>query len=221
MTHPPPKPDRSANPLEPHNLLRAYSLGAFMMADPDTGSHNFYCCDPRAVLPFHAFHCPRSLRKLIRRKHFQIRSNTAFSQVMRHCSRPRRADDQPWISPQMIAAYSTLHDLGFAHSIEAYLGDTLVGGIYGVSIHAAFFAESMFCLPQRGGSNASKVCLAALVSHLRNRHYLLLDVQLANPHTEQFGVVNISHADFTQQLQNALAATNVCWYPFPSDEPRP
>lgn len=172
----------------------------------------WYSPDPRAVLPLAdgALHVPRSLAKTIRQEKFEITTDRAFQRVMVECARPRTAEAEggAWISDEMIRAYTELHRLGFAHSVEAWRGQgsdaMLVGGLYGVSIGAAFFAESMFCRPASGGTDASKVCLVRLAEHARRCGYMLLDVQLANPHTQRFGVVEVSRKAFLDHLQTAI-----------------
>jgi leucyl/phenylalanyl-tRNA--protein transferase len=193
--------------LSPANLLNAYAHGVFPMADSRDGEVSWYTADPRAILPLDAFHVPRGLRRVLRRRPFDIRMDTAFREVMIGCSEPRLADGDTWINLPIIAAYGQLHDLGYAHSVEAWSYDgQLVGGLYGVSIGGAFFGESMFSRV----SDASKVCLFHLVEHLRARGYALLDVQFHNPHLQQFGVIEITAAEYLARLREAIAL-DVTW----------
>lgn len=194
-------------------LLSAYRRGWFPMADPATGWIEWYSPDPRAVFPLDAFHVPRNLEREIRRRRFDIRSDTAFEAVMRACAEPRGGEDGRWIDEQMIAAYLALHRLGHAHCLEAWLDDALVGGLYGVQLGGAFFGESMFSRPARGGTNASKVCLAHLVRWMRHRGFQLLDTQFRTPHLEQFGCVEIRRRDYLSVLAQAVDR-DVSWGTF-------
>lgn len=178
----------------------------------EPGPIRWYNPDPRAVLPLEPgrFHVSRSLRRTIRSGRFALTADTDFEGVIRACAEPRPGREESWIDERIIAAYTALHRAGHAHSIEARLagageGAPLVGGIYGVHLGAAFFAESKFSRPELGGTDASKVCLAALVAHLRRRGFELLDVQLWNPHTAQFGVVEIPRGEFLARLERAIA----------------
>lgn len=170
------------------------------MTDPD-GVTRWYSADPRGVLPLEQFHCPRTLRQIVRQQRFEIRINTAFESVMRFCKDVPRNDTQSsWISQELIQAYTQLHQLGYAHSVEAWQRGELVGGLYGVALGGAFFGESMF----HRVSNASKVCLVHLVHRLRERGYVLLDTQMVTEHMAQFGATHIPASDYLQQLQQAL-----------------
>lgn len=150
-------------PLTPRMLLSAYAQGYFPMGDPESGEIHWYSPDPRGHLPLDSFHVPDSLRKRVRSGVFEIRLDTEFEEVMRQCARPRRGQPETWINEEIIRAYVDAHRRGFAHSVEAWRQGRLVGGLYGMSIHAAFFGESMFSRPDLGGTDASKVCLVALV----------------------------------------------------------
>lgn len=186
--------------LHPDVLLHAYAVGAFPMADPD-GVIRWYVADPRGVLPLDQFHCPRTLRQLVRQGKFDIRINCDFEATMRGCKDAVRPEGHGgWINEELVQAYVRLHKLGYAHSVEAYLDNQLVGGLYGVAIGGAFFGESMF----HRVSNASKVCLVHLVERLRQRGYVLLDTQMVTDHMRQFGTTHISGNDYQRQLQAAL-----------------
>jgi len=199
-------------------ILHAYCQGIFPMADPDTNLIHWYRPDPRAVIPLDAFHCSRSLRKSIRQRPFTITSDRDFEGVMRQCAAPRSDDDQTWINQDIIHTYTELHQHGFAHSIEAYNEqDQLVGGLYGIRIRGAFFAESMFCVPDKGGTNASKICLTALVDHMNQRAFTLLDVQYTNPLLEHFGCVEITCDEYINRLNSALQQEHTDWHPFSFD----
>jgi leucyl/phenylalanyl-tRNA---protein transferase len=218
-----------ANPVEA--LLTAYRQGYFPMADPDArGRHagriRWFNPDPRGIIPIEpadietSFHIPRRLRDRVRSGRFEITSDTAFCEVITACAAPRRAEPKSWIDATIIEAYTALHSAGHASSIEAWLpgdGDrVLVGGLYGVRIGAAFFAESKFSRPALGGTDASKVCLVHLVLHLRRRGYTLLDTQFWNPHIAQFGCTEIPRDEYLARLAAAVDR-QVTWGPF---EPR-
>ena len=186
------------------------------MGDPDTGRIDWYSPDPRGIIPLHppdAFHVPRNLAREVRKQQFLIRSDTAFEQVMRNCATDRDESNPSWINDAIIAAYCELHYTGHAHSVEAWLDGELVGGLYGVHIGAAYFGESMFSLPSKGGSNSSKVCLVHLVNWLRVRGFTLLDTQFRNEHLDQFGCVEIPAEEYLLLLEDAVSR-NVQWGEF-------
>lgn len=191
------------------------------MADPPglgRRALRVYRPDPRAVLPLvpGGLHVPRTVARVMRRERFRLTSDRAFREVMAACAeiRPDRGGTEAsWISGEMIDAYTALHEAGHAHSIEAWRAgkdgrEALVGGVYGVSIGAAFFAESMFCHPAAGGSGASSVCLVTLAEHLRVCGYQLLDVQVVNPHTRRFGVIEFSGRRFAFLLDRAVRSAD-------------
>jgi leucyl/phenylalanyl-tRNA--protein transferase len=198
-------------PLPPHAdperpdatlLAWAYRQGIFPMAEPESGGIDWYSPDPRAVIPLEAFHVPRSLARVVRQGRFQIRSDTAFEVVMRRCAGGRA--EGSWIDERLVRAYVDLHRRGGAHSVEAWRDDELVGGLYGVHLGGAFFGESMFCRPDIGGRDASKVCLVHLVQRLRDRGFSLLDTQFWNPHMAQFNCVEIPRREYLRRLGAAL-----------------
>lgn len=182
------------------SILNAYAQGAFPMAD-EQGKLRWYTADPRGVLPLDAFAPPRSLRQVWRRGKFEIRVNSAFRATMTAC-RERRLE-QTWISPELIELYVELHQLGFAHSVEAWLDNKLAGGLYGVAMGGAFFGESMFHYV----TDASKVALYALVERLRERDFALLDTQAVTQHLRRFGAIEIPAADYLDRLHAALPLT--------------
>lgn len=203
-------------PLTTARLLAAYRRGWFPMADPLTGAIEWFNPDPRAIFPLappEAFHIPASLARLVRSDCLEIRCDTAFEAVMRACAVPRDTEDLTWIDQRMVDAYTALHAAGHAHSIEAWIDDRLVGGLYGVHIGAGFMGESMFCRPADGGSNASKVCLVHLVRWLRHRGFLLLDTQFSTDHLSQFGCIEIPRDDYFPLLAKAVAR-DVTWGDF-------
>ncbi len=191
-------------------LLAAYRRGWFPMADPDTGDIEWFSPDPRAILPLEAFHVPATLRREVRRRRFEIGSDLAFTDVMRACAAPRAREGGSWIDDTLIEAYAGLFAAGHAHSVEARLVGRLVGGLYGVSIGGAFFGESMFSLPDLGGTNASKVCLVHLVERLLRRGFILLDTQFSTEHLEQFGCIEIPRREYLKRLAEATSL-DVSW----------
>ena len=174
------------------------------------GRIRWYTADPRGVIPLDQFHVPSSLRQVVRQKRFEIRVDNDFEQTMRNCMLAR--PEGTWINEDLIAAYVTLHRLGFAHSVEAYRDGGLVGGLYGIHIGSAFFGESMFSLPAQGGTNASKVCLVHLMQRLREAGFTLVDAQFHNPHLEQFGLSEIPLPEYLERLKSAI--TRECRWPF-------
>jgi leucyl/phenylalanyl-tRNA--protein transferase len=181
--------------IDPEVLLQGYRLGVFPMAMAD-GAIEWFSPDPRAILPLAEFHVPHGLGRVFVKGLFEIRLDTAFVEVMRQCARR----PETWISDEIIASYAQLHQLGHAHSIEAWQDGKLAGGLYGVSIGGAFFGESMF----HHVRDASKVALLGLVEHLRARKFILLDTQWKTPHLEQFGAVEIPRAKYLHLLSTAV-----------------
>jgi len=194
-------PPRVSRVFGPTELLDCYRRGVFPMAD----SHDdprLFLVDPdlRGVLPLDRFHVSKSLRKVIRRDVFEIRIDTAFSRVMELCAEAAPNRPNTWINAPILNLYSSLHRAGQAHSVEAWREGELVGGLYGVSLKAAFFGESMFSR----ATDASKVALAHLVARLRAGGYRLLDTQFVTGHLETFGVEEVPREDFHVLLRDAL-----------------
>jgi leucyl/phenylalanyl-tRNA---protein transferase len=186
--------------LTPELLLYGYCQGIFPMAHDD-GQIYWYDPDPRAILPLETFRASRSLRRTVKRGRFQITINQAFAAVIHACAQARPGRDETWISPEIMTAYSQLHDLGFAHSVESWLDGRLVGGLYGVAIRGLYAGESMFSEV----SDASKVALVHLVDGLVKGNFQLLDVQFATPHLVQFGAIEIPKLEYQVRLAQALA----------------
>jgi leucyl/phenylalanyl-tRNA--protein transferase len=186
--------------LSSERLLLAYSAGIF----PWYGEGLpilWHSPDPRAVLRPEALHVSRSLRKLLRRGVYQVRLDTAFARVISRCAEvPRKGGGGTWITADMRDAYVRLHEQGFAHSAEAWQGDRLVGGLYGVSLGAAFFGESMFALRP----DASKVAFVRLVETLAAWGFLLIDCQQHTPHLARFGAEAWPRRRFLRELARAL-----------------
>ncbi len=185
-------------------LLRVYASGIFPMVDPRSGAIGYYSPDPRALIPLDRFHVPRSLARVIAKRPFELRTDTAFERVIRACAEPRPGRRETWLDERLIAAYVELHERGFAHSVEAHRDEQLVGGLYGVHIGAAFFGESMFSRPEQGGTDASKVCLVELVRILREGGFTLLDTQFTTRHLERFGCVEVPRARYLELLEEAI-----------------
>jgi len=169
------------------------------MAD-HAGEIHFYTADPRGILPLNAFHVPQTLRQLMRKTPpvFEVRVDYDFKGTMRGCMTGHEGGS--WINLDLIDAYGSLHEMGFAHSVEAWKDGELVGGLYGVSLGGAFFGESMFTR----ASDASKVCLVHLVNRLNERGYLLLDTQATTTHLRRFGAIDISAGEYRQRLRKAM-----------------
>jgi len=176
-------------------LLHAYRLGIFPMA-MEKGEIRWFSPDPRTILPLDRFHIPHGLKRERRVRALEIRVNTRFDEVIHACA--ERSDT--WINEEIIESYNNLHALGWAHSVEAWSTDELVGGLYGVAIGGAFFGESMFYRV----TGASKIALWALVERLRDRRFALLDTQWLTPHLEQFGAREISRALYLHLLREAI-----------------
>src|SRR6266545_3164366 len=191
---------RTAVSLDPQTLLSAYAQGVFPMADRD-GVIRWFTADPRGIIPLESFHIPRTLRQIVRQNRFDIRINQNFQATMRGCMNARAR--QTWINEELICAYTRLNELGFAHSVEAWQDDDLAGGLYGVSLGAAFFGESMF----HHKPNASKIALVHLVGRLRDRKFQLLDAQAVTPHLRQFGCIEIPAIEYERRLHRALQHT--------------
>ncbi len=182
--------------LEPGTLLSAYRSGLFPMPVGRRGRLGWWSPDPRAILPVEGFHRSRSLQRSMR--HFELRVDTAFESVVRACGDPRRPHG--WITPEIVEAYVRLHDLGWAHSVETWHDDQLVGGLYGVGIGAFFAGESMF----HHRTDASKAAVAGLAALMAGTPHALVDVQWSTPHLASLGVVEIERADYLDRLRVAV-----------------
>ena len=187
------------NPLHAETLFYAYAQGYFPMADDQKGLQ-WFNPDPRAIIPLDTYKPAKSLRPILNKGLFEIRVDTQFESVMRACSMPRSEEDGVWISDEMVLAYTELHRLGFAHSVEAYLDDQLVGGLYGVSIGAVFCGESMFSKVP----NSSKVAFHYLIQILNANQFELLDTQFINDNVLRYGAIEISRDTYLRRLAKAL-----------------
>lgn len=193
--------------LQPGTLLAGYRSGLFPMPYDDAPGGpalGWWSPDPRGVLPLGGLRVSKSLRRSCR--DFEIRVDTAFTEVMERCGDPSR--EGSWIDDDFIVAYTALHQLGWAHSVESWRDDVLVGGLYGVAIGGLFAGESMF----HTARDASKVALVALVDLLRAAGGdRLLDVQWRTDHLATLGVVEVPRRDYLARLERALALPDVAW----------
>ena len=187
--------------LTPDLLIEAYKIGVFPMANnQDDAKIDFFDPDPRGIIPLESFHVSRSLRKIIRKGIFKVTYDAAFPSILEGCSQTSQNRPTTWINHEIKTVYKQLFDMGYCHSIEIWCEKSIVGGLYGVSIGAAFFGESMFSLKP----NASKVALVHLVASLKQEEFVLLDSQFTNEHLVQFGAINISRADYKKRLSLAI-----------------
>jgi leucyl/phenylalanyl-tRNA--protein transferase len=187
--------------LTPEILLRAYAEGVFPMAERRDAQELFWVSpEQRGIIPLDRFHVPRRLARTVRSDRYKVTSDLAFIDVMRACAEPAPDREQSWINAEILRLYTALHVSGHAHSIECWQDETLVGGLYGVSLGAAFFGESMFSRER----DASKVALVHLVSRLIEGGYELLDTQFITSHLAQFGTVEIPRTEYLDRLDKAL-----------------
>lgn len=183
--------------LSPERLLAAYRTGIFPWSvNPVT----WWSPDPRGIFELDGFHVSRSLGRVIERETFVVTRDRAFAEVIKRCAVPGPGRPGVWITPEFIAAYTRLHQLGQAHSVECWQAGELAGGIYGVAAGGLFAGESMF----HRVSNASKVALYHLVRHLRERGFALFDIQMVTAATRPLGAVEISRREYLGRLRRAL-----------------
>ncbi len=183
----------------PQELLNAYAYGAFPMDAPEHAHEPmpFYESNPRAVIPIDGFRMPRSVTRALVRAPFSISIDAAFDEVCARCAvRP----DDTWLSTRLIGSYCQLHELGYAHSVEAWDGTSLVGGLFGVALGGLFTSESMF----HSASDAGNAVLVATARHLAARAFSLWDIQMATEHTLRFGTELISRDEYRDRLRRAI-----------------
>ncbi|MDP3160230.1 MAG: leucyl/phenylalanyl-tRNA--protein transferase [Reyranella sp.] len=187
--------------ITPDVLLKAYRIGVFPMGER-RDDPKLHWLDPRlrAVLPLDGFHLPTRLARTVRSERFTVSADTSFVEVMRACAEPRPGHPESWINDPIIDLYSELHDRGHAHSVECRVGDQLAGGLYGVSVGAAFFGESMFSRER----DASKVALVHLVARLIQGGFRLLDCQFMTEHLRSFGAIEVPREAFHVLLADAI-----------------
>jgi leucyl/phenylalanyl-tRNA--protein transferase len=187
--------------ITPDLLLQAYRIGVFPMGER-RDDPKLHWLDPRvrAVLPLDGFHLPHRLARTIRSGRFAVSADTAFAEIVRACAEPRPGHPESWINEPIVDLYTKLHRRGHAHSVECRVDGRLVGGLYGVSIGAAFFGESMFSRER----DASKVALVHLVAHLIQSGFRLLDCQFMTEHLKSFGAIEVPREAFRALLADAI-----------------
>lgn len=183
--------------LTPEMVLAAYPRGLFPMAYLEANVITWHRPGVRAVIPVEAAHIPRRLARTLASGKFEVSFDTAFREVMAGCASGRPV----WISEEFHRVYGELHERGVGHSVEVWLRGELVGGLYGISLGGAFFAESKF----HRATDASKVAVVSLVRRLRERGFLLLEVQYLTEHLKQFGTIELPHRVYMNRLREALA----------------
>ncbi|NKB44380.1 MAG: leucyl/phenylalanyl-tRNA--protein transferase [Alphaproteobacteria bacterium] len=201
--------------ITPELLLKAYAFGVFPMAK-SRDEQEVYWVQPkeRGVIPLDQFHVPKSLRKILKRGAFEVRVDSAFDAVISGCAESGPNREDTWINEQIIELFSDLFEAGLAHSVETWVEDQLVGGLYGLAMGSVFFGESMFTRQD----NASKVALCHLVAIMKNGGYRLLDTQFITDHLMQFGAVELPHKDYMQDLGDALSHLGRFGPPLPYSE---
>ena len=194
-------PDNIVLEITPEVLLKAYACGIFPMAE-SADDPGLYWIEPehRGVLPLDGFHVPRRLARLVRQDRFEVRIDGDFDGVLEGCAAPAPGREHTWINGRIRQLYTSLYELGHAHSVEAWLDGMLVGGLYGVRLRGAFFGESMFSTVR----DASKVALVHLAARLKRGGFTLLDTQFITEHLSQFGAMEISRRAYQAQLDTAL-----------------
>lgn len=188
--------------IPPELLIRAYASGVFPMSESADDPEVFWVRpETRGIIPLHGFHMPKSLAKTMRQHRFNIRRDTDFDGVIDGCAESRPGRRRTWINGPIREAYAELFRRGHCHTVEAWREGRLVGGLYGVTLGRAFFGESMFARER----DASKVCLAHLVEHLRERGFELLDTQFTTEHLKRFGAVDVPRSRYERLLAEALS----------------
>jgi leucyl/phenylalanyl-tRNA--protein transferase len=188
--------------LEPQVLVEAYRRGVFPWPIDGLPVLPWFCPKERAILDFNLLHLPRSLRRAVKQTTLRCTVDAAFDQVIEHCAAvPRPGQDGTWITPELMNAYKDLHRMGYAHSVEAWDGDSLVGGVYGVEVDGYVSAESMF----HTAPNASKIALLHLVDQLRGASLDWMDIQVMTPHMQALGAIMIPRKRFLERLAKTRA----------------
>jgi leucyl/phenylalanyl-tRNA--protein transferase len=188
--------------INPEELLLAYRLGIFPMAESRNAKDVLWVRPhERCILPLDKFHVPRRLAQTIKSDRYRVTVDTCFGEVIRGCAEQKPDRRDTWINAAIVDVFTTLHTRGLAHSVEVWFQEKLVGGLYGLSLASAFFAESKFSRMR----DASKVALVHLAARLRAGGYTLLDAQFPNPHLEQFGAVTVTEERFQGLLAHALS----------------
>ena len=192
--------------LTPQRLVQAYLNGIFPWYSPGEPIL-WWSPDPRMVLFPAEFHLSRSLRKTLRNRNYRVRLDTGFKAVIQACARtPRRDQPGTWITPEIQAAYCKLHELGYAHSVETWVDEKLVGGLYGIAIGKMFYGESMFT----HATDASKIAIAHLVRFLQEKGFGMIDCQMNTPHLSSLGAREIPRRHFIDRLRILTAIPPLC-----------
>lgn len=190
-------------------LLKAYASGVFPMAESASDPEVFWVRpETRGIIPLDGFHTPKSLLKTIRKNRFEIRFDSDFEATIDACAEKREERRSTWINVPIREAYIELHRIGHCHSVEAWREGRLVGGLYGLALGRVFFGESMFSKE----TDASKVCLVALVERLNERGFALLDTQFTTEHLKHFGAIDVPRAKYEKMLVETLKGEAV-FYP--------
>jgi len=185
---------RDEDLLKPEYMIQMYAQGAFPMAD-ENGTIQWYLPEVRTIIPLDEYNVPRSLKKFMKESGFTYKIDSATIEVIKNCSQR----ETTWINEELINAYKGLQSYGHLHSVEVFLNDELVGGLYGVSYMGAFFGESMYSKVKQ----ASKCALVKLIEHLKEKDFQMLDVQYQTDHLKMFGAVEISFEEYTKLLHKA------------------
>ena len=188
--------------ITPQVLLKAYACGIFPMAE-SADDPGLFWIEPerRGIIPLDSFHISRRLARTVRQRRFDIRIDTDFEAVIDGCATPARGRSRTWINARIRRLYRELFAMGGCHTVEAWLGDTLAGGLYGVTLGGAFFGESMFTRV----NDASKVALVHLVERLKAGGYTLLDAQFTTDHLRRFGAIEVGRRQYQKLLDQAVA----------------
>lgn len=189
--------------LSPQRLLSAYCKGIFPWFN-EVDPILWWSPNPRMVLFPDELKVSHSLRKVLKRAQYEIRTDYNFMQVMQACAAPRKGQPGTWIHPEMIAAYTALHEMGLAHSVETWMDDQLVGGLYGIALGRVFFGESMFSR----APDASKIAFVHLVRQLKDWNFNVIDCQVKTAHLASLGAREIPRMKFTQILESSIINTN-------------
>ncbi len=197
--------------LTPELLLRAYAEGIFPMAERrDDPTLYWVAPERRGIIPLDGFHVPKRLARTVRSDRYRVTSDVGFLDVMKGCAEAAEGREETWINAEILRLYAALHASGYAHSLECWQNNQLVGGLYGVALGGAFFGESMFSRAR----DASKVALVHLVARLKAGGFALLDTQFLTSHLAQFGTVEIPQAAYLARLKRAIAVQ--AYWPEPS-----
>ena len=200
--------------ITPEILLRAYAAGIFPMAE-SADDPSLFWVEPqkRGIIPLDVVHVPRRLARTVRQDVFEVRTDTDFDAVIAGCAAPTDDRDRTWINARIRRLYGELFDLGHCHTVEAYKGGRLVGGLYGISLGGAFFGESMYHVQR----DASKVAFVHLCARLRAGGYRLLDAQFVTDHLASLGAVEVPRREYKARLESAVAGSGDWWTWPPGD----